>query len=108
MGLITFFFSWQGSIFYLQQVVATVIGVVAVVIIRLTVTCSGKSFFQSFYRRRPAAANIYFLALEWANFALTAGFVFVRLVKLLIVAGLSVGRIDTPFLAKGVGVIVLI
>lgn len=34
---------------------------------------------------------------------LTVGFVFVRLVKLLIVAGLSVGRIDTRFLAKGVG-----
>lgn len=41
--------------------------------------------------------------MEWANFALTAGFVFVRLIKLLIVAGLSVGRIDTRFLAKGVG-----
>lgn len=49
------------------------------------------------------AANIFFLAMEWANFALTAGFVFVRLIKLLIVAGLSVGRIDTRFLAKGVG-----
>jgi hypothetical protein len=44
------------------------------------------------------------LALEWGNFALSAGFVFVRAVKLLVVAGLNIGRIDRPFLAKGVGV----
>lgn len=37
------------------------------------------------------------------NFALSAGYVFVRMVKLLVIAGINIGRIDRPFLAPGVG-----
>ena len=43
------------------------------------------------------------LALEWANFVLTIGFVFLRVIKLVISACAYIGRIDTPFLAEGVG-----
>eukprot|EP00977_Amphora_coffeiformis_P018300 scaffold6378_cov176-Amphora_coffeaeformis.AAC.11 len=104
VGLIFFLFLYQGSIYYIQRATAIIIGIAIIVVLRIGIMCYGRSrYFKSFYRKRPAAANIYFLAMEWANFALTAGFVFLRLVKLLLVAGLSVGRIDTPFLAKGVG-----
>mmetsp|Transcript_5580 Transcript_5580/g.11450 ORF Transcript_5580/g.11450 Transcript_5580/m.11450 type:complete len:192 (-) Transcript_5580:578-1153(-) len=70
---------------------------------RLSTACGRSSYFTSFYRKRPAAANIYFLAMEWANFALSAGFVFVRMVQLMVAAAMNVGRIDAPFLAPGVG-----
>ena len=59
--------------------------------------------YKAFYRKRPFPANVSLLALEWANFTLTVFFVVIRLVKLMITAGFYIGRIDTPFLAKGVG-----
>ena len=65
--------------------------------------CGRLRYFRGFYRSQPAKANIYFLAMDWANFGLAAGFVFVRMVKLLVVSAFSVGRIDTDLLAKGVG-----
>lgn len=105
VGGASFLFVWQGSIFYMQQLAALIIGVAVIAVLRLIIMMYGRfRYFKSFFRTHPARANIFFLAMEWANFALTAGFVFVRLVKLLLIAGLSVGRIDTPFLAKGVGV----
>lgn len=42
-------------------------------------------------------------ALEWTNFALSAGFIFVRMIKLLLAAAACIGRINRPFLAPGVG-----
>lgn len=70
IGLILFFFLWQGSIYYIQRLVAIIIGVVIIALLRVAIMCYGrKRYFQSFYRKKPAAANFYFLALEWANFA---------------------------------------
>lgn len=66
-------------------------------------TICNKTYFRAFYRKKPAAANIVALILECTNFALSVGFVFMRMVKLLVAAALYVGRIDTPFLAPGVG-----
>lgn len=104
IGLIMFFFLWQGSLYAAQRVVAFAVGLLIVILIRVLIMCRCRSrFFVSFYRKKPAGANIYFLAMEWANFALAAGFVFVRMIKLIFVAAFSVGRIDSPFLARRVG-----
>lgn len=59
--------------------------------------------YKGFYRRKPLSANLSALALECANFALSAGFVFLRMIKLLLAAAVFIGRIDTPFLAPDVG-----
>lgn len=67
------------------------------------VLCIRSSLYQTFYRKKPATANIASLALECTNFAISVGFVFLRMVKLLLTAALYVGRIDTFFLAPGVG-----
>jgi hypothetical protein len=70
VALVSFLFLWQGSIYFVQRFVAIAIGVILVALIRIAVMCFGrKKLFQSFYRKKPAAANIYFLAMEWANFA---------------------------------------
>lgn len=103
-GLVVFVFIWQGSVYFAQQFVAIFIGILIVTLIRVGIFCIGRSrYFRAFYRTKPAAANIFFLAMEWANFALSAGFIFVRMIKLLLVTSLSLGRIDSRFLAKGVG-----
>ena len=51
---------------------------------------------------RPFVANLMLLMLDWANFALSVGFVMARIIKLLLVAFLFVGKIDTPLLVPGV------
>ena len=103
-GLVIFFFLWQATAYFAQRLIAIAIGIVVITVIRiLLITFCRIKYYKAFYRMRPAAANIALLALEWANFALSVGFIFVRMVKLLLVAGFSVGRIDRPFLADGVG-----
>ena len=61
------------------------------------------AFFKGLYRTRPAGANISMLALEWANYVLSVAFVLIRMCKLIFVATTSIGKIDRPFLAHGVG-----
>ena len=61
-------------------------------------------YVQSVLSQKAQQAQILSsLVLECTNFALSVGFVFLRMCKLLIMAALYVGRIDTPFLAPGVG-----
>lgn len=70
IGGVAFLFLWQGSIYYVQKMVAIIIGIVIIALIRIGIMCYGRhKYFKSFYRKKPAAANIYFLAMEWANFA---------------------------------------
>lgn len=61
--------------------------------------------FRAFFRERAALANFVSLALECWNLALTSGFMLVRSSKLLLVTAFYLGRIDTPVLAPGVGVV---
>ena len=61
------------------------------------------NFYSGFYRKRPAAANIMNVILECWSLAKSAMVVIVRFVKLMIVAAIYIGRIDTHMLAPGVG-----
>jgi hypothetical protein len=104
VALVIFLFIWQGSVYIAQRIVAVFVGILIITLIRIGIFCLGRHrYFKAFYRTKPAAANIFFLAMEWANFALSVGFVFVRMIKLLLVTSFSIGRIDTPFLARGMG-----
>ena len=103
-GLVIFLFLWQATVVFAMEFAAILIGILTVTLLRLALVCLCRcTLYKSFYRERPAIANIGLLALEWANFALSVGFIFVRLVKLLLAAGMSIGRIDEPFLAPNVG-----
>ena len=87
-----------------QRAVAIVAGMLSVTLLRLAMVCTcRRMLWTSFYRVRPGAANIGILALEWGNFALSAGYVLARSIKLLLAAATFIGRIDTPFLAHNVG-----
>lgn len=104
IGLIVFFFVWQASVYYAQRAVALLAGIISVALVRLAIVCACRcTLWSSFYRVRPGAANIGILALEWGNFAISAGYILARSIKLLLAAMTFIGRIDTPFLAHNVG-----
>ena len=76
-------------------------GIITIIILKIIFFgCLNKRWFLSFYRTRPFAANVMALALDWANFALSIGFVVARTIKLLFAAVIFVGKIDTPLLVK--------
>jgi hypothetical protein len=84
VGGILFLFFWQESVSFMQKPVAIEIGILVITLVLGRVSlliCCRKSLFKALYRQTPAAANIPLLALEWANYALSAGFVFVRMIK---------------------------
>jgi hypothetical protein len=104
IGLIVFFFMWQATAIFAQQFLAIVIGILVITFLRLAILITLRTnFFVGFYRKRPAAANFSILALEWSSFALSTGFIFVRMIKLFFISVFSIGRIDAPLLAPGVG-----
>jgi hypothetical protein len=103
-GLVLFFFLWQATAYFAQRMLAVFIGIMVIFLIRYCALIFLRiKYFQGFYRTRPAAANLASLALEWSSFALSSGVIFVRMVKLLCITGYSIGRIDKPLLAPGIG-----
>lgn len=98
------FFSQILFIGLLPLIIGAVVGFFLILAIRLSVLMVLRcAFFSAFYRKKPGAANVMFTVLEVWNIALTLGFVFIRSIKLILVSILYIARIDTPFLATGVG-----
>lgn len=86
------------------MIIGAVLGFVIILALRLTVLLVLRcAFFSAFFRKKPGAANVMFTVLEVWNIALTLGFVFIRSIKLILISVLYIARIDTPFLARGVG-----
>jgi len=103
-GCVVFFFVWQVTEVYAVRFIAFLVGITIISIIRVIILVyfRGK-FFTAFYRMKPARANIGTLFLEAATFGLSVGFIFMRVLKLLLATAMFIGRIDRPFLAPGVG-----
>jgi len=59
-----------------------------------------KQYMGGFYRKHPADANFIGLFFECWNLFLALGYSVFRAIKVLVIAILHVGRIDTPVLAK--------
>lgn len=98
-----FFFLYDRTSYYAQRIFIIGVGVLLSVLLRtIIMMLGGQKYFQAFYRTKPRDANVYILALEWANFALTVAFALGRFAKLMAVAALSVGRIDTQILSDDV------
>lgn len=62
-----------------------------------------RNWYVAFYRTKPGAANIMSVILESLFLSLSTGYIISRAVTLICLSFLYVARIDTPFLADGVG-----
>lgn len=86
--------------------VAQIIGVATTILLKMFVMQFLRaSWFASFYRRRPAFANCFTVIIECWNVGLSSGYILARTLKLILLSIFYIGRIDTPFLADGVGYI---
>jgi len=104
IGCIVFFFIWQATEKFALRFIAFLVGICVTLIVRVIIlVCFRGKNFDAFYRSKPARANILSLFLEAATFGLSVGFIFMRAIKLLLAAGMWIGKIDRPFLASGVG-----
>ncbi len=103
-GGIVFLCLWQVSIVWVQRLVALLIGISLVVLVRALFARKCRlSFYRGFYRTKPLAANLLALLNLCLNFALSTATVLIRMTKLIFLAVLYIGRIDTPFVADKVG-----
>lgn len=84
--------------------IGVVLGFVLILLMRTSVLLVLRcAFFAAFFRKKPGASNIMYTILEVWNIGLSLGFIFVRAAKLTAIMVLFIARIDTPFLAPGLG-----
>jgi hypothetical protein len=106
-SFVAHFFCCGCQIFFIgiiPLIIGAVLGFVIILVLRLSVLLVLRcAFFSAFFRKKPGAANVMFTVLEVWNIALTLGFVFIRAIKLILISVLYIARVDTPFLAPGVG-----
>jgi len=104
IGTIVFLVLHQDTREWCTRILASLIGFSVTFGIRaLLLFISRRMFYEGLYRTNPVKAIFTILALECGNVGLAAGFMLVRMFKLMAVAIMYVGRVDTPVLAEGVG-----
>lgn len=102
-AFLLFLLLWQSTASIAQQIIATILGLVVVVLLQVGSAKLCRTFLaEAYYRKRPKSANIIFLTRECAFFGLTIFTALVRVVKLIVTSIFFVGRMDVPFLAPGV------
>ena len=88
----------------LYNLIGTIAGFLATLLIKLIVLLSlRKLFFSGFYRNNPLASNLWFLFFEVWNVGLSLLFVIIRAIKIVIVSVFFLARVDTPLFAPRVG-----
>lgn len=103
-GLISFFLVWSKTRSFVTGFIAQLIGIGVTMMLRLVVLVLLRKFLLAvYYRKKVGVTNCIFVLLECWNIALSSGFLVVRSAVIFLIAIFYVGRIDTPFLAPGVG-----
>lgn len=89
----------------MAKLLALVIGALIIIIVRWLVsrTCRVK-MYSGFYRLKPYQSNLLDLLNTCLNFGISILTVVFRILKILALSFLYVGRFDTPFFANGVSV----
>jgi hypothetical protein len=86
------------------SIVSPIAGFALILVIKIIVLILLRNlFFKNFYRKKPAAANLFFLIMEVWNVALSVGYIIMRVIKIILISLFYIARFDEPFLAPGVG-----
>jgi hypothetical protein len=104
VSLIAFGFVWTPTRNALLSFLAQVIGVLVTIVVNMiAMQFLRRTWDGAFYRRHPAGANIFMVFIECWSLALSSGYILGRSLKFILLSILYIARVDTPFLADGVG-----
>ena len=100
-GGLLFLCFWQVTSFYMQQIIALLVGITAAILMRISIQRPGELYcWKSFYRKRPFVANWLHVINECIALALSIYMAVGRLFTLFFLSILFIGRIDKPFIDK--------
>lgn len=103
-GVLGFFLVWSQTRNFVTGFVAQLIGISVTLLVKVLVLMILRSYLMVvFYRKKVALSNLIFVLLECWNIALSTGFMVARATLVFCIAIFYLGRVDTPFLAQGVG-----
>ena len=95
----------QATSTFFVNLLAVLIGLVCTIIIKVLISVFLlRTAYVAFYRKKVNQVNIVSLALECIMVGFSVGTTLARAVKIVLIACLYIGRVDTPLLARGVGV----
>jgi hypothetical protein len=104
VSLIAFGFAWKSTREIMLTFLAQIMGVVVTIVIKIiAMQILRRTWYGGFYRRHPGGANIFMVLVECWNLALSSGYILARSIKFILLSILYISRVDTPFLAEGVG-----
>jgi len=101
-----FLLFWQVTSRHVLKLSSLLLGIVVSMGFKIIVTAKLSSYsYAAFYRKRPVLSNVVNVAFECWHLALAFGSVIARVGTLLFITFCYIGRIDQPFLAKGIGML---
>jgi hypothetical protein len=105
VGVVIFLFLWQATSTFFVNLLAILIALLCTIIIKVLISILLlRTAYVGFYRKKVNRVNIVSLVLECIMVGFSVGTTLARAVKLVLIACLYIGRVDTPLLARGVGV----
>lgn len=104
---IAFGFVWDTTQSLFYQFLAQIIGIIVTIAIKIVLMqLLRRTWYGGFYRKHIAGANVFMVLIECWNLALSSGYILARSIKFIFLSILYIARVDTPFLAEGVGYLV--
>ena len=104
IGFLFFILIWDVTSQIVQAILGQIVGICVTIGLKMIIMIFlRKMFVAAYYRKRPAASNVMNVVLESWNVGLSTGFMIGRSGVLLLCTAFYIGRLDTPFLAPGVG-----
>ncbi len=106
VGGLVFLIVWHVTRSVLFTIIAQLIGMGTTYLLRVLVLLFlRRKYCAAYYRMETMKDNFMNLILECWNLGITSGFMLVRACKLFFLTACYLGRLDTPMLADGVGVL---
>jgi hypothetical protein len=104
VSVVAFGFAWETTRDIMLTFLAQVMGIVVTITIKIVaMQILRRTWYGGFYRKRPGGANVFMVLVECWNLALSSGYILARSIKFILLSILYISRVDTPFLADGVG-----
>lgn len=108
VGGIVFLIVWHVTRSVLYTIIAQLIGIGTTYLLRVLVLLFLRRQYCAAYYRKPMETmkdNFMHLVLECWNLGISSGFMLIRACELFFITACYLGRLDTPMLADGVGVL---